>query len=233
MAKAAQPQPSQNPTDNPVDAGDPENVKVSYSRFKETLDQKNEFERELAAYRERYGSLNAQPQPSQTPPQESYQQAPPQPQQQQMPPQQAAPPIQNITADMIQNFENAITYGAKQLSGFSDEQVDELNYLDDEDPRLKQWEFAKKIAENAVYGNYLAAQAAQQQEFQRRAYMQNQSTSAFNDYVARQQAADNFAAVQQFAANDFFNQQSDLDKNKLTRVVHCAKVTAEDIHNAR
>ena len=206
MAKAAQTQPSQNPSDNPVDAGDPENVKVSYSRFKETLDQKNEFERELAAYRERYGSLNAQPQ---TPPQENYQQAP---QPQQMPPQQAAPPIQNITEDLIKNFEDAITYGAKQLSGFSDEQVDELNYLDDEDPRLKQWEFAKKIAENAVYGNYLAAQAAQQQEFQRRAYMQNQSTSAFNDYVARQQAADNFAAVQQFAAGDFFNQQSDLDK---------------------
>ena len=204
MAKAAQPQPSQTPADNPVDADDPENVKVSYSRFKEALDQKNEFERELAAYRERYGSLNAQP--SQAPPQDGYQQAPPQPQQ------QAAPPIQNITEDLIKNFEDAITYGAKQLSGFSDEQVDELNYLDDEDPRLKQWEFAKKIAESAVYGNYLAAQAAQQQEFQRRAYMQNQSTTAFNDYVARQQAADNFAAVQQFAANDFFNQQSDLDK---------------------
>ncbi len=205
MAKASQTQPTQNSTDNPVDAGDPENVKVSYSRFKETLDQKNEFERELAAYRERYGSLNAQPQ---TPPQDSYQQ----PQPQQMPPPQAAPPIQNITEDLIKNFEDAITYGAKQLSGFSDEQVDELDYLDPEDPRLKQWDFAKKIAENAVYGNYLAAQAAQQQEFQRRAYMQNQSTSAFNDYVARQQAADNFAAVQQFAAGDFFNQQSDLDK---------------------
>ena len=198
MAKAAVPQ--KNSDDNPVDANDPENVKVSYSRFKETLDKKNEYEQELAAYRERFGSLNAQPQ---QPPQESYQQAPQQ---------QPAPPIQNLTEDLIKNFEDAITYGAKQLSGFSDEQVDELNYLDDEDPRIKQWEFAKKIAENAVYGNYLAQQANQQQEFQRRAYMQNQSVSAFNDYVARQQATDNFAAVQQFAANEFFNQQSDLDK---------------------
>ena len=33
-----------------------------------------------------------------------------------------------------------------------------------------------------------AAQAARQREFRRRAYMQNQSTSAFNDYVARQRA---------------------------------------------
>ena len=198
MAKASQPAVS---TDNPVDANDPENVKVSYSRFKETLDKKNEYEQELAAYRERFGSLNAQPQ---QPQQESFRQAPP--------PQQAAPPIQNLTEDLIKNFEDAITYGAKQLSGFSDEQVDELDYLDDDDPRIKQWEFAKKIAESAVYANYLTAQANQQQEFRRRAYMQNQSVSAFNDYVARQQAADNFAAVQQFAANDFFNRQSDLDK---------------------
>ena len=204
MAKASQSTESPNSSaGSPVDANDPENVKVSYSRFKETLDKKNEFEQELAAYRERYGSLNAQPQ-NQQPPQESYRQAPP-------PPQQQAP-IQNLTEDMIKNFEDAINYGAKQLSGFSDEQVDELNYLDDDDPRIKQWEFAKKIAENAVYANYLTAQANQQQEFQRRAYMQNQSVSAFNDYVARQQAADNFAAVQQFAANEFFNQQSDLDK---------------------
>lgn len=198
MAKASQPAVS---TDNPVDANDPENVKVSYSRFKETLDKKNEYEQELAAYRERFGSLNAQPQ---QPQQESFRQAPP--------PQQAAPPIQNLTEDLIKNFEDAITYGAKQLSGFSDEQVDEPDYLDDDDPRIKQWEFAKKIAESAVYANYLTAQANQQQEFRRRAYMQNQSVSAFNDYVARQQAADNFAAVQQFAANDFFNRQSDLDK---------------------
>ncbi|MBR4383780.1 MAG: hypothetical protein IKP64_09510 [Selenomonadaceae bacterium] len=207
MAKASQSTDAPKNSDgSPVDANDPENVKVSYSRFKETLDKKNEYEQELAAYRERYGSLNAQPQPQpqmQQPLQGSYQQAPP--------PQQQAP-IQNLTEDMIKNFEDAITYGAKQISGFSDEQVDELNYLDDEDPRIKQWEFAKKIAENAVYGNYLAQQANQQQEFQRRAYMQNQSVSAFNDYVARQQAADNFAAVQQFAANEFFNQQSDLDK---------------------
>ncbi|MBR1645900.1 MAG: hypothetical protein IJ685_03885 [Selenomonadaceae bacterium] len=218
MSKAAQTsEPQKNSDGSPVDANDPENVKVSYSRFKETLDRKNEFERELAAYRERYGSLNAQPQQNyQQPPQDSYQQiqqqnyqqAP----QQQPPAQQSAPPIQNLTEDMIKNFEDAITFGAKQLSGFSDEQVDELNYLDDDDPRIKQWEFAKKIAENAVYANYLTAQANRQQEMQRRAYMQNQSVSAFNDYVTRQQAADNFAAVQQFAANDFFNQQSDLDK---------------------
>ena len=68
--------------ETPVDANDPNDVKVSYSRFKETLDQRNEMERQLAAYRERFGDINAQPQ---APPQ-NYQQAP-QPQQVQQPPQ--------------------------------------------------------------------------------------------------------------------------------------------------
>ncbi len=188
-------------TDSPVDANDPNDVKVSYSRFKETLDQKNDIERQLAAYREKFGDLNAQPQANYPP--QDYRQA------QQSPP---APPVQNLTEDLIKNFEDAISYGAKQLSGFSDEQVEELDYLDDDDPRIKQWNFAKRIAESAVYNNYLSAQFAQQQEMQRQALMQNQTASAFNDYTTRQQAAENFNAVRQFATTDFYNSLNDIDK---------------------
>ena len=188
-------------TDSPVDANDLNDVKVSYSRFKETLDQKNDIERQLAAYREKFGDLNAQPQANYPP--QDYRQA------QQSPP---APPVQNLTEDLIKNFEDAISYGAKQLSGFSDEQVEELDYLDDDDPRIKQWNFAKRIAESAVYNNYLSAQFAQQQEMQRQALMQNQTASAFNDYTTRQQAAENFNAVRQFATTDFYNSLNDIDK---------------------
>lgn len=210
MEQAAQPADPKKPTDNPVDANDPNDVKVSYSRFKETLDQRNDLERQLAAYREKFGDLNAQPQQ----PQENYQQPNYQQQsyQQTQPQEQQAPPVQNLTEAIIKNFEDAINYGAKQLSGFSDEQVEELDYLDDDDPRIKQWKFARRIAESAVYNNYIAEQMARQQDFQRRALMQNQSISAFNDYVARQQADENFNAVRQFATTDFYNSLNDLDK---------------------
>lgn len=220
MEQATQPATPEKPADSPVDANDPNDVKVSYSRFKETLDQKNDLEQQLAAYREKFGDINSQSQtPQQTPqqpPQQDYQQANYQQaqtqQQPQAPQQQQAPPIQNLTADLIKNFEDAINYGAKQLSGFSDEQVEELDYLDDDDPRIKQWKFAKRIAENAVYNNYIAEQMARQQEMQRRALMQNQSISAFNDYVARQQAEENFNAVRQFATSDYYNSLNDIDK---------------------
>ena len=117
-----------------------------------------------------------------------------------------------MNEDIIKNFEDAINYGAKQLSGFSDEQVEELDYLDDDDPRLKQWQFAKKIAESAVYNNFISEQIAHQQEMQRRALMQNQSVNAFNDYVARQQADENFNAIRQFATTDYYNSLNDVDK---------------------
>lgn len=216
MEQATQPAAPEKPADSPVDANDPNDVKVSYSRFKETLDQKNDLEQQLAAYREKFGDINSQSQTPQQPPQQDYQQPNYQQaqtqQQPQAPQQQQAPPIQNLTADLIKNFEDAINYGAKQLSGFSDEQVEELDYLDDEDPRIKQWKFAKRIAENAVYNNYIAEQMARQQEMQRRALMQNQSISAFNDYVARQQAEENFNAVRQFATSDYYNSLNDIDK---------------------
>lgn len=222
IGQANQPATVEKSADNPVDADDPNDVKVSYSRFKETLDQKNDIERQLAAYRERFGDINAQPQPQQPQSQPQLQPQYQTPQQQNNQPQQGysqaqqqqpqAPLVQNLTADLIKNFEDAINYGAKQLSGFSDEQIEELDYLDDDDPRIKQWKFAKRIAENAVYNNYISEQVAQQQELQRRALMQNQSISAFNDYVARQQADENFNAVRQFAINDFYNSLSDFDK---------------------
>lgn len=142
MAKSQQSAEVQQTTqDSPVDAGDPNDVKVSYSRFKETLDQRNAMERELAAYRERFGDLNAQPQPQQNyrQPSQDYQQGYQQPQQVPQP-QQQSPPIQSLTEDTIKTLEDTIAYGAKQLTGFSDEQVDELSYLDDDDPRIKQWE---------------------------------------------------------------------------------------------
>ena len=88
MAQAAG---GENPAGNsPVDANDPNDVKVSYSRFKETLDQKADIERQLAAYREKFGDINAQPQSS---PQQSYQ--PPQGYQPQQA-QQQPPPVRKL-----------------------------------------------------------------------------------------------------------------------------------------
>lgn len=48
------------------------------------------------------------------------------------------------------NFKERIHERAQQLSKMTDEQVNELNYLDDEDPRLKYWECFMRFAEAEI-----------------------------------------------------------------------------------
>ena len=176
-----------------------DNVTIPYARFKEVNDKKNESERLLAVYRERYGELNTQPS---TPPQNFSQ-----PQQQ---PPQFQPP--SLDENFTKQIDDAITQTAMNISGLSKEDVEALDYLDDDDPKISRWNHAKRISEAAVYNDIINRQMAQQQEFQRAATLRDQTIANYNNFVAQQQAAANFNDVQKFAENDFFNAQSDIDK---------------------
>ena len=97
---------------------------VSYKRFKETLDQKNELAQQLAAYREKYGDMSAQPQtPQQNFPQQTQQATPQQPRQPQ------------LNAETMKQIDDVITQFAMEISGLSKEDVAGIDYLDDDDPR--------------------------------------------------------------------------------------------------
>ena len=168
----------------------PDNVTIPYQRFKEVTDQKNETEKLLAAYRERFGDLN------------SAQNQPPAPQFQ--------PP--SIDENFAKQIDTAINQRAMQMSGFTKEDVEGLDYLDDDDPKISRWNHAKRISEAAVYNEIANNQILQQQEMQRAAFLRNKTMTDYQNYVAQQQAADNFSAVQQFAENDFFNAQPEIDR---------------------
>ena len=188
---------TEKPVEKTVENPATDNVTIPYARFKEVNDKKNESERLLAAYRERYGDLNSQ---AQTPPtQNSFQ-----------PPPQFQPP--SIDENFTKQIDDAIKQTAMQMSGLSKEDVDSLDYLDDNDPKIARWNHAKRISEAAIYNDIAQRQMLQQQEFQRAAMLRDQTISNYNNFVAQQQAADNFSAVQQFAENEFFNAQSDIDK---------------------
>lgn len=176
---------SEKPPETPA-----ENVTIPYARFKEVSDQKNESEKLLAAYRERFGDLNSQP--------------PPQPQPKFQPP--------SIDENFSRQIDDAIKQTAMQVSGLSKEDVDGLDYLDDDDPKNIRWNHAKKISEAAIYNDIISRQMIQQQQFQREAMLRDQTIASYNQYVSQQQAAENFPAVQKFAENEFFNAQSDIDK---------------------
>ena len=171
-----------------------DNVTIPYLRFKEVNDKKNEAEKILAAYRERYGELNTQSQSS-TP---------------QTQPPQFQPP--SLDENFTKQIDDAITQTAMNISGLSKEDVEALDYLDDDDPKISRWNHAKRISEAAVYNDIINRQMLQQQEFQRAATLRDQTIANYNNFVAQQQAAANFNDVQKFAENDFFNAQPDIDK---------------------
>ena len=153
----------------------------------------------MAAYRERYGDLNSQP--TQQP--QNFSQ-----------PQQNTPQFQppSIDENFTKQIDDAIIQTAMNISGLSKEDVEALDYLDDDDPKIARWNHAKKISETAIYQNIIQNQMLQQQEMQRAATLRDQTMINYSNYVAQQQAMENFNAVQKFAENDFFNAQSDIDK---------------------
>ena len=130
-------------------------VKIPYSRFKQTIDKKNElenkakdFEKKLEIYRQRYGDLDSQ---SQNISQQNFQQ-PPQDTQAQTPTQP-----RYFNEDDVKNIDEAIKATTMQMTGFSQEDVDGLDYLDDDDPKIAVWNRAKRMTELATYNQNLPA----------------------------------------------------------------------------
>lgn len=177
---------------------------VPYKRFKETLDQKNEISQQLAAYRERYGDLSAQT------PQQNFQQ---QNTSYQNEPQNYMP---QFNSDVVKQIDDAITQRAMAISGLSKEDVESIDYFEDDDPRISLWNHARELSKATVYNDIVANHYAQQQELQRMQMLQNQSVNDYNNYVAQKQATENFEAIRQYATGEFFNAQSAIDKEVIT-----------------
>lgn len=56
-----------------------------------------------------------------------------------------------------ESFREKTRQRAQQLDNMTDEQVDELNYLDDEDPRLERWECLVRFAEAEIVQTILSS----------------------------------------------------------------------------
>ena len=123
-------------------------------------------------------------------------------------PEQKPPEPKYFSADDARQIDDTVTQMAMQMTGLTQEDVDNLDYLDDDDPRLGIWNHARELAKIATYNQIVAMQQAQAQEEYRRSMLLNQSVNDFNSYVEQQKAAENFIALQNFAATEFFNAQS-------------------------
>lgn len=161
--------------------------KVPYERFQKVTKANQKLEEEIAAYRARYGALNQQ-----------------QPQQPQQPPPPPPPPQPQITKESAAEIKKAIDQQAMRLTGFSQEDVDALEYADDNDEDLIRWKTAKTLAQQQVYNSVQQAQIQRAQMINY--YRQNhaQSTQSYNEFATKEMSGKDYRQIRDFATGEYF-----------------------------
>lgn len=196
--KATQPQkPANEPANEPAqDTPKPPRTEesVPYARFKEKVDEANQLKAQLAEYQRR---MQQQPAPQPAPP--------PQP--------QPAPQQARITPEFAEQINTAITAEALTISGLTQKDVEDLRFVDEDDARLVQWNQAKAIAQNKVYAAMRQVQLERQQQAQQFFVAQQAAAQFCNDFAQKEMETEpNVQAIQNFAANEFFEQLSPVEK---------------------
>lgn len=207
--------------------------KVPYQRFKQQIDKVNDLESQLAAYRQKFGDINSNPQQTQpTPP------PAPQPQPVQQPQQVPHPQIQ-FSPEISKQIQSAITQRAMQLTNMTQGDVDSLEYAEDDDQRLAAWKSALKFAESDVYAGIRQAQAQRAQAVQKMLQEHEAVVKTFNDYTAQQQAQPDFEKIQNYAIdteNGFAAKLTEIERNVIDsayqRVLRNT-ASAQDVYTIR
>lgn len=201
---AAEPEPETH-TDADADA-DSENKQVEddvwetpkqpipYARFKQVNDKLKAAEKQLKEMQEqREKTVPAQQTPQPVQPVQSASM--------QRPMTEAA---FTLTPEIAGKIEAAAKEEAMKMTGMSKEDVDNLEYADDDDTKKQRWHTAVAMGRNMILGQI--QQEAQRQQQRQMMFLQQhqQLMQQYQDFADKEMQDDNFAAVQQFAVNDFF-----------------------------
>ena len=176
---------------------------IPYKRFKEVNDKSKAKDQEIEQLKQQLAAMknNTPPAQQQTVTQQPVQQEPQRPQ---------------INADLAVKVDDLAFQEALRMSGLTKEEVDVLEYADDKDPKVQAWNaslsFAKTRAWNAVDAELKNIQARQQQQVQ----TVQASRKAYESFEMEQKKAEDFAAVQQYAVNDYFNTLSPIEQQAVS-----------------
>ena len=190
--------------DNKLEAtADPTKTKVPYERFKAKVDKERELEAQLEKYRQKYGDIDQQPaaQPTQPPVQQPIQQ----------------PPMLPILAQQLspQDFKlinDAIHVGAMQLSGMTQKDVDAIQYLEEDDPRVAQWRQANEMAKSQIYSFIQREQQRERAAAQYAANIRNISMESYKQYAREQSVQPEYKEVRDFAIGEFLDGLSEVER---------------------
>lgn len=186
------------------------NKSIPYARFKEVNDksktyaaENEQLKAELQRLKEQRQQPPAAPQATQAPVQT---QQPPAEQQQQV----------RITPEFAATINNIAHEEALKMSGLTKEEVDVLEFADENDPKLQAWNAAKQFANTQTWN-------AVHREFENRRTQQAKVVEThqkvIGDYAtfeSEQMQQSDFEATKAHATGEYFNQLSPLEQQTLT-----------------
>ena len=203
-AKAEQDEPQEQPQEEPAEPTPmvmPEEGNapgpIPYARFKEKVDEGRKKDEEIAQLKKQLEAMKQAPAPQ---PQQPPQYQPPQPAPQAQAPQGGFA----FTQENLKLINDAISREAQAMAQLSKEDMDSLEYMEDDDPRKQRWEYAKEMAKGNVFGRIRQAQEIKRAQAERFLRAHAQSVAAFNEYANQAQAEPDFEEVKNYAVNDFF-----------------------------
>lgn len=166
---------------------------IPYARFKEKVDETNELKAKLAEYENRFAEM-----------QQTQQQSP---QQAVTPVQRQQPQVQQqqtINPQFFAQVEQIARQNAMQMTNMTQEDVDSLNFAEDDDPRKNMWQTALNMARNDIFANIRQEQTARQQRATEFLRQHQVNVNNFNNYAFEQTKMADFPAIKNFAANEYF-----------------------------
>lgn len=168
------------PDETPAPVEEPQEPPITREQYQAAINELNQLKAQIAATQQR---------PQQQPQIQTPQQQPPM-----------------FTPEVSKQINDAITAEAMALSGMTAADVASLEYADDDDPRIAQWNQAKYFAQSKVYSEIQLSQIQRQQ--QAREFYANHAAAiqTYNEFAQKQFAEPDFQAVQNFATNEFFEQ---------------------------
>lgn len=168
---------------------------IPYARFKEKIDEGKKKDAEIEELKKQLAAMR------QAPPQQYQPQY--QPQQVQQPPRQQ-PRGLTLNDENVKLINQAIQAEAMQMSQITKEDLDSMEYMEDDDPRKVRWQYAQEMARGAVFDRIRQAQAAKATQARQFLEAHQRMTADFNAYAQKMTQEPDFEAVKNYAVNDFF-----------------------------
>lgn len=192
------------------------NQAIPYSRWAQKLDENNKLKAELDNYKQKFGLLdvqqNAQPTQQATPQAAPSQPAMMKPVAPQQPPQM---PQLNLTPDVMRQIEELKKQEALRMSGLTQEDLEGMEYMEENDPRKTRYQFALKMADSAIMNRIQQAQMEQARQAEAVLRAHDASVQEYNSFAQREAAEPDFQNVVEFARADFFFKKSPAEQQTL------------------